>query len=239
MTQSEATNTVTTVLVVDDHASVGEAIGMAVDLQDDLECVGVAPTLAGALDAVARQAPDVVLMDVRLPDADGIDGAGHVKALRPETRILVFTAHADLELMARAAAAGACGFLPKTTPVAKILEAIRTARDGGMLVEQSALSALVQRLRDTTPEPAQARLGADGSPLTPLTPREHEVLLLLGQGLDPSAIARRLHVSVNTCRGTVQSILRKLGAHSQLEAVVTALRTGLIPSPEPDVAVGK
>lgn len=216
----------TRVLVVDDHKTVAEAISLAVDLQDDLESVGVAATVEEAADLVVKHDPDVVLMDLRLPDADGVEGTRRVKSLRPRARVLILTAHGDLEVMARAASAGASGFLPKTSSVAQILDAIRTAKVGGMLVEPSTLTGLVQHLRGSK-EPKRAGVKA-----TQLTAREHDVLMLMGNGLDPRAIAKRLGIGLSTCRGHVQAVLSKLEVHSQLEAVVAAVRRGVIPPPE-------
>lgn len=208
-------------LIVDDHRAFSEALATAVNVQEDIECVGVATTVAEALALAAERSPDVVLMDVRLPDADGIEGTLRLKAMRPEARVLVLTAHTDLTVMARAASAGAAGFLPKESPVAEILQAIRTANGGGMLVESSSLAMVLQRLGT---EREAALRGSRYS----VTPRELHVLALMGEGLDPRAIARRLGLSIHTVRGHVKSILQKLGVHSQLEAVVLAFREGLL-----------
>lgn len=212
------------VLVVDDHRAFSEALGMALDTQDDLECVGVASTVGEALELVRERSPDVVLMDLHLPDFDGIEGTTRVKALSPEARVLVLTAHTDLQALSRAASAGASGFLPKETPVAEILRAVRTASEGGMLVEPSTLAAVLERVRESgrKSQERDALLGR-------LTPREQEVLAFMGEGLDPRAIAKQLGISLHTCRGHVKGILAKLGARSQLQAVVTAARNGLLP----------
>lgn len=214
----------TRVLVVDDHRAFSEALAMAIDLQDDIECVGVASTVSEALELVVERAPDVVLMDVYLPDIDGIEGTGRVKALRPETRVLVLTAHTNAETMARAASAGASGFLPKESPIAEILRAIATASEGGMLVDHSTLAVVLERLRESERKPPEP-----GARFPEITQREREVLGLMGEGLDPQGIAKRLGMSIHTSRGHVKSILRKLEVHSQLEAVVTAVRQGLLP----------
>lgn len=206
------------VLVVDDHTAFSEALAMAIDLQDDLEAVGSVSSVAAALDVVAERTPDVVLMDVNLPDTNGIDGTSRVKALRPETRVLVLTAHTSAEVMAQAAAAGASGFLPKETPVADILQAIRAASEGGMLVDHSTLLAVIERLRGSERRES----------LPQMTPREREVLALMSEGLDARAIAKRLGITLNTCRGYVKNILAKLGVHSQLEAVVKVARSGFL-----------
>lgn len=215
----------TTVLIVDDHTSFAQALGTAIDLQDDLLCVGTADTLANGVLKAQEKQPQVVLMDVNLPDGDGIEGTGLVKERCPTARVVVLTAHADLELMARAAARGASGFLAKESPVADILSAIRTAGDGGLLLEHSTLTAVL------------ARIGVESRKNRPedpgLTPREQQVLMLMGEGLDPRTISRQMGISVSTARTHVKNVLSKLGVHSQLEAVVTAVRRGLIPSPTP------
>jgi DNA-binding NarL/FixJ family response regulator len=212
---------VTRVLVVDDHRAFSQALGIAIDLQPDLEYVGSASTVEEAIAAVPDSAPDVVLMDLRLPDRDGIEGLSLIKEMRPEVRVLILTAFADADAMARAAAEGACGFFPKERPVGEILQAIRTAGEGGMLVEPSTLAAVLARVR----EPAREHRKPQGPSLTD---RQRDVLALMAEGMDPKSIAKRLGISVNTSRGHVKGILAKLGAHSQLEAVVAALREGLL-----------
>jgi DNA-binding NarL/FixJ family response regulator len=210
------------VMVIDDHRSVAESIAMAIDLQPDMTCVGIAGSLAESRTLLLTGTPDVVLTDVRLPDGDGVEGARVLMELLPGVRILVLTAHADVEVMARAALIGACGFLPKESSIKAVLGALRRAREGGMTVEGSALSAVLGRVQNA-PKP-RSSAGANE-----LTDREREVLLGLSQGLDPQAIARKLGISIHTCRGHVKGILSKLEAHSQLEAVVKAMHQGLLP----------
>ena len=207
------------VLVVDDHRIVAEAIAMAINAQPDMECVGTAGSAAEARRLAAALSPDTVLTDVRLPDGDGLEVAADIRAGRPEVRILAVTAHTDANVLARAASIGVCGFLPKEAGVAEVIRAVRTSRDGGMVVDGATLSSVLDRMRQQNVQQA-AR--------SPLTPREEEVLSAMGAGLDPQTIATRLNMSLNTCRGHVKSILAKLGAHSQLEAVVVAVRRGLL-----------
>jgi DNA-binding NarL/FixJ family response regulator len=163
-------------------------------------------------------------MDVQLPDGDGFEGTRLVKELVPDARVVVLTAYTDPEHMAKAASLGACGFLPKERSLREILHAVRTAGDGGMLVEASALASVLERLSDaetlpvTEPEPSSPRL----------TPREYEVLTLMAEGRDPRSIATHLGLSIHTSRGYVKSILAKFGVHSQLEALVYALRNGIL-----------
>ena len=212
------------VLVVDDHRAFSDALNIAIDIQDDLTCVGIATTLAEALELVAKERPDVVLMDVHLPDADGVEGTARVKELSPDTNVVILTGDTNPATMARAAAAGAAGFLVKAGPMAEVLDGIRTAREGGMLLRGTTLSAILTQIHEGD-RPDRKRDGKAA-----LTSRELEVLNLLGQGQDPATIARTLDISIHTSRGHVKSILAKLDAHSQLEAVVTAVKMGLISS---------
>ena len=197
---------------------------MAIDLQPDMRCVGIAGTIAEARGAVLTSAPDVMLTDVRLPDGDGLEAASKLLELAPALRIVVLTAYADIQVLARAALIGAHGILPKESSISTVLSAVRKAGAGEMAVEKSVLSALLDRVQNTRPTAPP--------PLVTLTEREAEVLGLLSQGRDPQMIARHLGISVNTCRGHVKSILAKLEAHSQLEAVVKAMRLGLVPTAE-------
>ena len=212
----------TKVLLVDDHRLFAEALGMAISRHPDLACVGTSTTIEECLEAVEATAPDVILLDVRLPDGDGIDAIDAIRARQPGVRVVVMTGHTDVETMARAAAAGAGGFLPKESSIGAVLEAIRAARDGTMLVDGSTLSAILVRVGRPPAGRGDAQVGSS------LTRRELDVLGLMGQGLDSHAVAARLTISLHTCRGYQKSILAKLDAHSQLEAVVIAARQGLI-----------
>ena len=156
-------------------------------------------------------------MDLHLPDRDGISATAELTARDPEMKVLILTAHASPFEMSRAGAAGASGFLAKDGSLDDVLNALRTARRGSLILPAAVLAEFT---RPATP-PAHG-------PESTLTPRELEVLRKLGQGLDPRAIAKELGVSLHTCRGYVKSILAKLEVHSQLEAVVVASRSGLI-----------
>ena len=207
----------TRVLVVDDHRTFAELLARALDAESDMECVGHAQDSGEALAAVERLRPDVVLMDVHLPDRDGICTTAELVRDHPDLKVLILTAHAILADIERAATAGASGFLAKDGSLIEVLDGLRTARRGSLILPDGLL----------------ARLSAvgEGDPTNGhwhLTPRELEVLRLLGEGRDPRGIAKELGVSLNTCRGYVKGILAKLGVHSQLEAVVIATRAGLI-----------
>ncbi len=214
----------TRVLIVDDHRSFAEALLIAIDHHDDMCSVGAVATIAEAIACLESSEPDVVLMDVRLPDGNGIEATERICLLRPETRVLILTGHTDVEVLTRAATAGASGFLPKESSIGAVISAIRTARTGDMLVEGSTLAAILGRVASS----ASATQWA-GAEAIVLTPREQDVLLLMGQGMDPHAIATSLGISLHTCRGYQKAIMAKLDAHSQLEVVVVATRRGLLP----------
>jgi DNA-binding NarL/FixJ family response regulator len=205
-----------TVLVVDDHKFFAELLQAAVRAEPGFEMIGHAQSVAAGLQMVEELRPDVVIMDVRLGDGDGIAATAELTERHPELRVLILTAHVDQLLLRRAAAANACALLPKDGDLASMLDALRTARRGGFTVHPRLLHRLVGRPR--SPEHRKPSL----------TPRELDVLKLLATGLEARLIAREMGISVHTCRGHVKSLLAKLEAHSQLEAVAKAVRHGLI-----------
>jgi DNA-binding NarL/FixJ family response regulator len=205
------------VLVVDGHQTFAELLGHALAGQPDLEYVGHALTGAEAIRLAAELKPNVILLDPDLSDGDGIAIAELLRHRQPDTRVVILTASDESSLVTRATAAGAAGFLSKNGALGDVLNALRTAHGGGMTVSTDILARL---LRSTAPV-----VGPRGGGLTV---REDEVLNLMAAGLDARAIARRLGISLHTCRGYVKAVLAKLGAHSQLEAVAIATRRGLI-----------
>jgi DNA-binding NarL/FixJ family response regulator len=229
----------TEVLVVEDQQVLASALEIAIGAQPDLNCVGTAGSVDDALLLMAAARPDVVLMDVELPGADGIAGTRMIKAAYPAARVLILTAGTTPGRLAEAAAAGAGGFLGKDSALADILAAIRNPTTGNMVIEGAVLGELlrersaageVQRPGERSSPGADRATGPDGARLTA---REEEVLALMGEGLDPSAIAERLVLSVYTARGHVKNVMAKLGAHTQLEAVVLATKAGLLrPGPQ-------
>jgi DNA-binding NarL/FixJ family response regulator len=214
----------TGVLVVEDQQALAGALEIAIDAQPDLDCVAAVGTVEEAISLALTHSPDVVLMDIHLPDVDGIEGTRRIKESHPEVRVLILTGDATPDLLAAATAAGAAGFLAKDSAFPDILAAIR-APVGKILVEGDTLIALIEGLRPG----GRPRVDRENRPR--MTTRELEVLGLMGEGLDPRAIAERLVVSVHTARGHVKNVIMKLGAHSQLEAVVVAARKGLLPDP--------
>lgn len=209
--------------MVDDHLVVAETLRMAIDLEDGLECVGIAGTVEEAMEILGHHSADVVLMDVRLPGTDGIDGTRQMKARHPSVRVLIVSAYTDVDIVARAVGAGASGVLTKEGALADVMSAIRTASDGALLVDTLALSQLAPG--EASPHVTTAARG--------LTSREREILRLMGEGLKPKSIAIHLGISVETVRGHLKSIMVKLDAHTQLEAVLTAVREGIVSPSSP------
>jgi len=215
------------VLIVDDHRTFAEALALAMESRGDMRCSGIAASVDEALRLLAEEPCDVVLMDVALHGPDGIEGTRRIRRAYPETRVLVMTGHLDASVLARAVEAGAAGFLPKDGPFADLVDAVVDPPISGLAIGTGTPMAVVaeaMRLREQAP--AAPHTGADS-----LTRREVEVLGLLAEGLPPTAVARRLGITLHTCRGHIKSVLAKLEVHSQLEAVVVGWHRGLIRRP--------
>jgi DNA-binding NarL/FixJ family response regulator len=206
----------TSILVVDDHRTFADLLEVALGAEADLECVGIATNVAQALSMTEALLPEVVVMDVQLGDGDGIAATAELTKRFRNLRVIVLSAFVNTEIVQRAAKAGACALLPKDGTLAEMLQAVRTAPRGQFMVHPRLLTDI-------------AGSGLPPSaPIAVLTPREQQVLQMLGSGAGAHTIARELGISVATCRGHVKNVLVKLGAHSQLEAVVIAMQRRLI-----------
>ncbi|MFN0280474.1 MAG: response regulator [Kineosporiaceae bacterium] len=204
------------VAIIDDHRTMADLLAFALAAETGFVFVGHAPGVTTGLELVGRVLPDVVLLDLNLPDGNGMWLARELSGRHPDVRIVILTAETDPSLVTRAAQAGACGYVAKTGGLAEVLEALRGARKGSMVVDNRLIAAL-------------GRPRSPSRPSAPsLTSREVDVLTELAAGRDVTAAARRLGISPHTARGYVKTILTKLDCHSQLEAVVTAARLGLL-----------
>ena len=206
------------VLIVDDHEVLASSLAKTLDTEPDLLSVGVAGSLKQAAELIRTTAPDVLLLDHRLPDGDGVAAIGRLRELRPSMAVIILTASPSEHLMVAAVEAGVSGFLSKTRSLAEVTSAVRAAAVGEAVISPEMLARLLPRLGGT------GRVGA-----ATLTEREREILGLIAQGLSNAAIAERLVVSVNTVRNHVANLLAKLGARSKLEALSIAIREGLLP----------
>src|SRR5258708_18228157 len=219
----------TGVLVVEDQRELASALEVAIDKQTDMNSEGAAGTVGEALEKIAGHVPDVVLMDIGLSGGDGVEGTRRIKASYPEVNVLILTPGPDPGRLAAAAAAGAAGFLTKDSSFSDILSAIRNPAGGKVAIEGPAPMPFIPAAGSVPPPGADTAQSGPEPDWTRLTAREQQVLALMGEGLGPRAIADRLVVSRHTARGHVKSIMMKLGAHSQLEAVISAIR----PRPPP------
>ena len=207
------------VLLVDDHAVFCDGLKTVLALQPDLEVVGTCGTVREAVEGARALQPDVVLLDVHLPDGSGIDAAAGIKRERPQTQVVILTSDDDEAVLRSALQAGVTGYLSKHEASAQVIESVRSASRGEALIAPYMLARLLHGLR----RPEQQVKAP-----SPLTPKELQVLRELAQGHDNERVARTLRMSPNTVRTHVQNILAKLQVHSKLEAVSLAVRRGWI-----------
>lgn len=205
------------VALVDDHALFSQSLSMALESYADVEIVGRADRLATGVALVAKSHPDVVLLDYRLPDGDGVTGALRMKEESPQTKVVIVTAVEDESVLTAAMEAGCAGFMTKSATVDELIGAVRMAAAGEAVISPALLLQLLPRLQRRD-EPTRVEL----------TARELDVLRLLASGLSNAAIAEDLSLSVNTVRNHVANLLLKLGVHSKLEALSVAVRDGLV-----------
>lgn len=225
------------VVLADDQALLRATLRLLLDSAPDIEVVGEAATGAEALAQVREACADLVLMDIRMPDMDGIEATRRIvgdEALAG-VKILILTTFETDELVAAALRAGASGFLGKGVEPEALLEAIRTVSAGEALLSPAATTSLVERFL-AQPEPLHGRLAAD---LSELTAREREIAALVGAGLSNLEIAERLVISPATAKTHVNRAMMKVGARDRAQLVVFAYETGLVTprgaSPRDDV----
>lgn len=208
-----------TILIVDDHKSFAELLSAALNTVEGLRCVGTATTAAEGIAMATRLKPGIVVMDIQMPQQDGLQATRRIREVAPDTVIAVVTAHRDPEWISRAAQAGASAFIPKDGSLSEMIDVLTRVRAGQMLVAPSTFRGGVPR-----------RGPARDASVPSLTQRELEVLACLGHGMQAKGIARTLGITLHTCRGYIKSLHTKLGVSSQLEAVIKAQNLGLIGS---------
>ncbi len=209
-------------MLVDDHEVVRSGIRMLLEDEADVEIVGEFGTAREALDALTELRPDVVLLDIGLPDMSGIDAAKEAKRLRPETAIVALTIHEDEEYFFRMLEAGASGYVPKRAAPEELLTAIRVAAEGEVYLYPSMAKLLVS---DYLQQDENSR---DEQALNGLTVREQEVLAHLADGARNIDIAETLGISPKTVARHRENIMRKLNLHSRTDLVKYAIRKGII-----------
>jgi len=209
-------------LLVDDHEVVRSGLRMLLDSEQDVEIVGEAGTAEEALRAVQELEPDVVLMDIGLPDLSGIEAATRIREIRPQVAVVALTIHEDKEYFFRMLDAGASGYVPKRAAPEELLTAIRAAAKGEVYLYPSLATLLVKDYMGQDPDDREARI------LNGLTERELEVLGHLADGASNSEIGETLQISPKTVARHRENIMRKLNLHSRTELVKYAIRKGII-----------
>jgi DNA-binding NarL/FixJ family response regulator len=217
----------TRVLVVDDQELLRDSFRILIDAEPDLSVVGEAADGAQAVAMAAETAPEVVVMDIRMPVMDGLEATRLITAGRPDScpRVLILTTFDLDELVFRALRAGASGFALKSRPLEELLAAIRVVAGGEALLAPSVTSRLVARFAK---EPEPGAFDQPSRELGDLTAREREVLAAIARGLSNTEIAQRLHLSMPTVKTHIGRILAKLGARDRAQLVIAAYESGLV-----------
>jgi DNA-binding NarL/FixJ family response regulator len=211
------------IVLVEDHTVFRQAMTMALDRESDLTVVGGAGTVAEAREMLVQAPVDVAVVDIDLPDGSGIELIREV--IRPGSlaQVLVLTASATRVDLARAVEAGASGVLHKTTPLPQIVDAVRRLCAGKPVMEPAEMVALLRLVHEHRSNQQRAEAA-----LASLTRREREVLGLLGQGLGDKDMAERLHVGKETVHTHMVNVLRKLDVETRLQALIFAVKHGLV-----------
>jgi two-component system response regulator NreC len=210
-------------LLVDDHEVIRTGLRMLIENNPEMEIIGEASTGAQALELAGQTNPDVIIMDITLPDISGIEATRRLKKIHPEIAIVALTIHEDEQYFFEMLQAGASGYVPKRAAPDALIAAIQAANADDIYLYPSLAKTLVSDYL------TRAHNAPDDSPLeTPLTQREQEVLELLAEDLSNEEIAERLVISKHTVARHRENLMRKLGLHSRSELVKYAIRKGLI-----------
>ncbi len=211
-------------MLVDDHELVRQGIAAMLGGAGDVSVVGVARTGREALEVARRELPDVVLMDVKMPDMDGLEATRKIKEERPRTAVVMLTMHDNPVYLRDAVRAGAAGYLLKDVSKDELLDAIRQVATGGAFIESQMLKGMLSEMKPS---------GAGGPSPTAknLTKREREILALVAEGLSNREIAEKLVLSPETVKSHVAAILEKLNVSDRTQAAIYAVRNGLVETP--------
>lgn len=207
------------ILLVDDHELIRNGLGAVIDLEDDLDVVATAGSVAEAIASYGKVRPDVVIADLQLQDGTGLDIVRTIRKETDKVGLVVLTMHSGDDQIFAAMEAGASGFVGKDAPAGEVVKAARHASVSPRAFICAGLVGAMMRRQ--------------ASESSRLTEREHDVLLLLADGLGAAAIGEKLYLSESTAKSHIARIYQKLGAANRAQALVTAMRTGLLSSIAP------
>ncbi len=207
------------VLLVDDQALIRAGFRMILDAEEDIEVVGECANGAQAVDSAKRLDPDVVLMDIRMPEMDGLEAARRIKNHHPAVGVIMLTAYDDRQFVVEAVRAGAKGYVLKARDAEHLIQTVRLVAGGNMVIDPQLVVALADELTQSKERDRKAET---------LTAREIEVLQLLAFGHTNKDIAEQLYISPDTVKTHLEHIFEKLGASDRTAAVAEALRRHLI-----------
>lgn len=210
---------VTKILIVDDHPVVREGIGAMLKRESDFKIVGEAANGQEAIDKARELSPDVILMDLRMPEVDGVEAITRIKADMPDIKFIILTTYSDDEYIFRGIAAGARAYLLKDAPREELFKAIRAVSRGESMIQPVVASRVLDKL---------AELSRKAPASETLSDREVEVLRLMAKGVSNKDIADQLSITQSTVKTHITSIFQKLDVTTRTEAVTTALKKGII-----------
>ncbi|MDP4115475.1 MAG: response regulator transcription factor [Bacteroidota bacterium] len=208
-------------IIVEDNNTIRDGLAALINGTPGYSCIGSYSNCEKFLEYLDEKNVDVVLMDIGLPGMNGIEGVKLAKQINPDLNILMLTVYEESETVFEALCAGACGYLVKKTPPARLIEAIKEIYEGGAPMSSRIARKVITTFRQFGPSTPEY-------PQYDLTHREKEVLNSLGEGNNYQQIADALFISVDTVRHHIRNIYKKLHVHSQSEAVAKAIRKGLI-----------
>ena len=201
------------VAIADDHSLVRQGLRRYLDMADGIEVVGEAADGKELLELVGAETPDIALIDIRMPEMDGLEAAREIRDRWPDIGVIMLTAYDDRQFVVEAVRSGARGYVLKGSPPEDLLRAIRTVQDGKPFVDPSLSPALLMN-----------QVGPDA----PLSEREREILQLLAEGLHTEEVARRIGLSTETVKSDTKRAILKLEADTRVHAVAIALRQAII-----------
>ena len=215
-----------TVAMIEDHQLLVDTLGLMLRYEDDIQFLGAAASLADGIDLVQNCTPEVLLLDVGLPDGNGLDLIPEIVETSPKTNIVVLTSLSDEATLMRVVDSGISGFVSKNSQLSDLLATIRKAAEGEIVIPTSLLMGLLMRMPRDKAAAYREEKGWER-----LTIREQEILGMLAMGKSGNEIADELHIAPLTVRTHIRNLMSKMGVHSRLEAVAFGLKNGIIEPP--------